>query len=230
MAKFKLENIQIKTVEAGKQNAGNQYIVADATNVNCYWEQSQRFTSFLPNIVNILKPLLPIDRGGTAAEAKPIPESLEYIFGRFETYYPATDFYKRHLSDDPNGRWKSGDYVKSSNGTPLVYPRETGIVVFVQYYTDEQGKEQMVRGMTLAEQGMRAFQAYCEPVSIAPATTAPMQTDTIAPQAPQAQPAAATGQAPAAPATQAATGTIVQIGTNPDGSPIYGQAPAVVPA
>ena len=220
MAKFKLENIQIKTVEAGKQNAGNQYIVADATNVNCYWEQSQRFTSFLPNIVNMLKPLLPIDRGGTAAEAKPIPESLEYIFGRFETYYPATDFYKRHLSDDPNGRWKSGDYVKSSNGTPLVYPKETGIVVFVQYYTDEKGKEQMVRGMTLAEQGMRAFQAYCEPVSIAPATTAPMQTDTIAPQA---QPAAA-GQAPAAPATQAAAGTIVQIGTNPDGSPIYGPA------
>ena len=221
MAKFKLENIQIKTVEAGKQNAGNQYIVADATNVNCYWEQSQRFTSFLPNIVNILKPLLPIANGGTAAEAKPIPESLEFIFGRFETYYPATDFYKRHLSDDPNGRWKSGDYVKSSNGTPLVYPKETGIVVFVQYYTDEQGKEQMVRGMTLAEQGMRAFQAYCEPVSIAPAaTTAPMQTGTITPQA---QPAA-TGQAPAAPA---AAGTIVQIGTNPDGSPIYSTAPAV---
>ena len=220
MAKFKLENIQIKTVEAGKQNAGNQYIVADATNVNCYWEQSQRFTSFLPNIVNILKPLLPIASGGTAAEAKPIPESLEFIFGRFETYYPATDFYKRHLSDDPNGRWKSGDYVKSSNGTPLVYPKETGIVVFVQYYTDEQGKEQMVRGMTLAEQGMRAFQAYCEPVSVAPATTAPLQATDVTPQA---QPAAA-GQAPAA---QAAAGTIVQIGTNPDGSPIYGPAPAV---
>ena len=220
MAKFKLENIQIKTVEAGKQNAGNQYIVADATNVNCYWEQSQRFTSFLPNIVNILKPLLPIASGGTAAEAKPIPESLEFIFGRFETYYPATDFYKRHLSDDPNGRWKSGDYVKSSNGTPLVYPKETGIVVFVQYYTDEQGKEQMVRGMSLAEQGMRAFQAYCEPVAIAPATTAPLQTPAITPQV---QPAAA-GQAQAA---QAAAGTIVQIGTNPDGSPIYGTAPAV---
>ena len=228
MAKFKLENIQIKTVEAGKQNAGNQYIVADATNVNCYWEQSQKFTSFLPNIVNMLKPLLPIDRGGTAAAAEPIPESLEYIFGRFETYYPATDFYKRHLTDDPNGRWKSGDYVKSANGTPLVYPKETGIVVFVQYYTDEKGKEQMVRGMSLAEQGMRAFQAYCEPVVVAPtATTSPLQTPAITPQA---QPAAATGQAPAAPATQAATGTIVQIGTNPDGSPIYGQAPAVVPA
>ena len=226
MAKFKLENIQIKTVEAGKQNAGNQYIVADATNVNCYWEQSQRFTSFLPNIVNILKPLLPIASGGTAAEAKPIPEALEFIFGRFETYFPATDFYKRHLTDDPSGKWKAGDYVKASNGTPLVYPKETGIVVFVQYYMDEQGKEQMVRGMSLAEQGMRAFQAYCEPVSIAPATTAPMQTDTIAPQA---QPAPAAGQAPAATATQAATGTIVQIGTNPDGSPIYGQAPAAVP-
>ena len=216
MAKFKLENIQIKTVEAGKQNAGNQYIVADATNVNCYWEQSQRFTSFLPNIVNILKPLLPIASGGTAAEAKPIPESLEFIFGRFETYYPATDFYKRHLSDDPQGRWKSGDYVKSSNGMPLVYPKETGIVVFVQYYTDEQGKEQMVRGMTLAEQGMRAFQAYCEPVSVAPATTAPLQTTDATPQA---QPAAATAQT-----AQAAAGTIVQIGTNPDGSPIYGPA------
>ena len=216
MAKFKLENIQIKTVEAGKQNAGNQYIVADATNVNCYWEQSQRFTSFLPNIVNILKPLLPIASGGTAAEAKPIPESLEFIFGRFETYYPATDFYKRHLSDDPQGRWKSGDYVKSSNGMPLVYPKETGIVVFVQYYTDEQGKEQMVRGMSLAEQGMWAFQAYCEPVSVAPAT-APLQTPAITPQAQQAP----------APAAQAAPGTIVQIGTNPDGSPIYGPAPAV---
>ena len=103
----------------------------------------------------------------------------------------------------------------------MVYPKETGIVVFVQYYTDEQGKEQMVRGMSLAEQGMRAFQAYCEPVAIAPATTAPLQTPAITPQA---QPAAATGQAPAAPATQAATGTIVQIGTNPDGSPIYGPA------
>ena len=221
MAKFKLENVQIKTVEAGKQNAGNQYIVADATNVNCYWEQSQRFTSFLPNIVNILKPLLPIASGGTAAEAKPIPEALEFIFGRFETYFPATDFYKRHLTDDPSGKWKAGDYVKASNGTPLVYPKETGIVVFVQYYMDEQGKEQMVRGMSLAEQGMRAFQAYCEPVSIAQtATTAPMQTDAITPQA---QPAAA-GQAPAAPA---AAGTVVQIGTNPDGSPIYGTAPAV---
>ena len=221
MAKFKLENIQIKTVEAGKQNAGNQYIVADAINVNCYWEQPQRFTSFLAPIVNMLKPLLPIANGGTAAEAKPIPEALEFIFGRFETYFPATDFYKRHLTDDPSGKWKAGDYVKASNGTPLVYPKETGIVVFVQYYMDEQGKEQMVRGMSLAEQGMRAFQAYCEPVSIAPAaTTAPMQTGTITPQA---QPAA-TGQAPAA---QAATGTIVQIGTNPDGSPIYGPAPAV---
>ena len=221
MAKFKLENIQIKTVEAGKQNAGNQYIVADAINVNCYWEQPQRFTSFLAPIVNMLKPLLPIANGGTAAEAKPIPEALEFIFGRFETYFPATDFYKRHLTDDPSGKWKAGDYVKASNGTPLVYPKETGIVVFVQYYMDEQGKEQMVRGMSLAEQGMRAFQAYCEPVSIAPAaTTAPMQTGTITPQA---QPAAA-GQAPAAPA---ATGTVVQIGTNPDGSPIYGPAPAV---
>ena len=221
MAKFKLENIQIKTVEAGKQNAGNQYIVADAINVNCYWEQPQRFTSFLAPIVNMLKPLLPIANGGTAAEAKPIPEALEFIFGRFETYFPATDFYKRHLTDDPSGKWKAGDYVKASNGTPLVYPKETGIVVFVQYYMDEQGKEQMVRGMSLAEQGMRAFQAYCEPVSIAPAaTTAPMQTGTITPQA---QPAAA-GQAPAAPA---AAGTVVQIGTNPDGSPIYGTAPAV---
>jgi len=221
MAKFKLENIQIKTVEAGKQNAGNQYIVADAINVNCYWEQPQRFTSFLAPIVNMLKPLLPIANGGTAAEAKPIPEALEFIFGRFETYFPATDFYKRHLTDDPSGKWKAGDYVKASNGTPLVYPKETGIVVFVQYYMDEQGKEQMVRGMSLAEQGMRAFQAYCEPVSIAQtATTAPMQTDTITPQA---QPAAA-GQAPAAPA---ATGTVMQIGTNPDGSPIYGTAPAV---
>ena len=227
MAKFKLENIQIKTVEAGKQNAGNQYIVADAINVNCYWEQPQRFTSFLAPIVNMLKPLLPIANGGTAAEAKPIPEALEFIFGRFETYFPATDFYKRHLTDDPSGKWKAGDYVKASNGTPLVYPKETGIVVFVQYYMDEQGKEQMVRGMSLAEQGMRAFQAYCEPVSIAPAaTTAPMQTGTITPQAQQA----AAGQAPAAPATQAAEGTIVQIGTNPDGSPIYGQAAAVVPA
>ena len=221
MAKFKLENVQIKTVEAGKQNAGNQYIVADAINVNCYWEQPQRFTSFLAPIVNMLKPLLPIANGGIAAEAKPIPEALEFIFGRFETYFPATDFYKRHLTDDPSGKWKAGDYVKASNGTPLVYPKETGIVVFVQYYMDEQGKEQMVRGMSLAEQGMRAFQAYCEPVSIAQtATTAPMQTDTITPQA---QPAAA-GQAPAA---QAATGTVVQIGTNPDGSPIYGTAPAV---
>ena len=222
MAKFKLENIQIKTVEAGKQNAGNQYIVADAINVNCYWEQPQRFTSFLAPIVNMLKPLLPIANGGIAAEAKPIPEALEFIFGRFETYFPATDFYKRHLTDDPSGKWKAGDYVKASNGTPLVYPKETGIVVFVQYYMDEQGKEQMVRGMSLAEQGMRAFQAYCEPVSIAPAaTTAPMQTGTITPQAQQAP---AAGQAPAA---TAATGTVVQIGTNPDGSPIYGQAPAV---
>lgn len=222
MAKFKLENIQIKTVEAGKQNAGNPYIVADATNVNCYWEQSQKFTSFLPNIVNMLKPLLPIARGGTAAAAEPIPESLEFIFGRFETYFPATDFYKRHLTDDPSGRWKSGDYVKSSNGTPLLYPKETGIVVFVQYYTDEKGKEQMVRGMTLAEQGMRAFQAYCEPVSVATAT-APLQATDVTPQAQQAP---AAGQAPAAPAT-AAAGTVVQIGTNPDGSPIYGTAPAV---
>ena len=218
MAKYELINIEIKKVAEGKQNAGEEYLIADASNVNCRWEEEKRFTSFQKSIINLIRNVIPVEKGGTAATLGTVDDSIRYIFGRFETYYPATDFYKHHIYDDPQGRWKAGDVVRAKNGIPLIFPKESGIVVFVQYYMDEQGKEQVVRGMTLAEQGMRAFQAYCEPVSIAPATTAPLQTPAITPQA---QPAAAAGQAPAAPA---ATGTIVQIGTNPDGSPIYGPA------
>ena len=217
MAKYELINIEIKKVAEGKQNAGEEYLIADASNVNCRWEEEKRFTSFQKSIINLIRNAIPVEKGGTAATLGTIDDSIRYIFGRFETYYPATDFYKHHIYDDPQGRWKAGDVVRAKNGTPLIFPKESGIVVFVQYYMDEQGKEQVVRGMSLAEQGMRAFQAYCEPVSVAPAaTTAPLQTPAITPQAQQAAAAAQTAQA--------AAGTIVQIGTNADGSPIYGPA------
>lgn len=58
MARYKLIEPLIKTVEAGKQNAGTKYVVAKLQNVMCIWEEPQTFTCFIQPIVNMLTPLL----------------------------------------------------------------------------------------------------------------------------------------------------------------------------
>ena len=81
MARYKLIEPLIKTVEQGKQNAGTKYLVAKLQNTLCPWEDMQTFTCFIQPIVNILTPLLSIQHGGTAQADQPIPEELQYVTG-----------------------------------------------------------------------------------------------------------------------------------------------------
>lgn len=181
MAKFKLMNLELKTVPAGKQNAGKKYLVANAVNAMCIFEDAQQYVSFNPAVVKMLEPLLPVAQGGTAATLQPIPIEITDIYGAFEEFVPAQDFYKRHLKDDEKGRYKAGDIVVR-NGIPVIYK---SMMVFCQYYTDELGKKQYMKGASLVEAGQRAFAAYCEPVQKEVASAAPIvPAETPAPAAP----------------------------------------------
>lgn len=149
------------------QNAGKKYLYAQLMNNNCPWEGTQVYTSFLDNVVAIFEPLLPIDKGGTAPTEQPIPDAFKTLSGCYVSWKSPQPFYKKHLSAHPaNPRTGSpavnqGDIVKQG-GVPVVF---TEIVVFCQYYFDEMGEKQWIRGGSPEEVGRRAFSNYCIPVS-----------------------------------------------------------------
>ena len=169
MARYKLIEPLIKTVEQGKQNAGTKYVVAKLQNVMCIWEEPQTFTCFIQPIVNMLTPLLSIQHGGAAQTDQPIPEELQYVTGCWIDWCPPQKFYKQHLSDHParpatatrpaTEAIKAGSLV-SKGGKPILY---TTLRIFCQYYIDEFGEKQWIRGGSPEEVGQRAFSAYCIP-------------------------------------------------------------------
>lgn len=211
MAQYKLLNPTLRIVgqkydEKGNpvgvinpnvKNAGNKYLYALLSNINCPWEGSQVYTSFLPNVVTVFEPLLPINKNGVAQQEQPIPQELQIIQGCYVMWKSPQPFYKKHLSAHPANPAKNmpavnaGDIVKI-DGQPVIY---TELPVFCQYYIDEMGEKQWMRACTPEEVGRRAFQNYCVPVNDANAfkvETQPQQevvggqaVNTVNPQAQQ---------------------------------------------
>lgn len=170
MARFRLSNVQIKTVTKEGSNKGRKYMIADLINLQCPFEGAQKYSSFLESIVNILEPLLPVSKGGTAQTEQPLPAELAEINGCFAEFTPAQKFYKTHLSDHPELGIKAGDIVKK-DGKPIIYEK---LIVFCQYYTDEYGQKAWMKGASPDEAGQRAFSNYCVPIDVEPqATTVP---------------------------------------------------------
>lgn len=199
MAQYRILNPVIRTVEQSKQNAGKKYLVASLQNARCIWETPQNFTCFNENVVNAYAQLLSVQKGGTQQADQPIPEELQLLSGCWVDYTPEQKFYKQHLSNhpavppsptNPQGRpeIKAGEIVKKG-GVPVVY---TTLRVFCQYYIDEFGEKQYLRGESPMEVGQRAFSAYCIPINEdkTPQTTEdPIVQVSAQPQAPQqAQP------------------------------------------
>lgn len=177
MAQFSLLNPSIRKVgqkydvngnpqgplNTNVQNAGNEYLYAQLLNDNCPWEGTQVYTSFQPNVVAVFKPLLPINKGGEAQVEQPIPSQFTKINGCYVTWTSPQPFYKKHLSSHPANpktgakAIMAGDIVKS-NGVPVVF---TELIVFCQYYFNEMGEKQWMRGCTPEEVGRRALSNYC---------------------------------------------------------------------
>lgn len=198
MAKYEIKDAVIKTVEAGKQNAGKKFLVAQLQNTLCIWEETQTFTCFIDIIVNAYAQLLPISKGGLAQAEQPIPEQLKYVTGCWIDWEPAQQFYKQHLSNHEarpatatsaaRPAIRAGELVKKGD-TPIVY---TKLRIFCVYYIDEFNEKQFVRGGSPEEVGQRAFTAYCVPITPERiATPAPAQVgiETVGGQPIQTAPA-----------------------------------------
>lgn len=171
MAQYNILNPELKTIQKG-QNTGKKYLSASLQNAKCIWENPQTFTSFNENIVKAFESVLPIDKGGTAQQAQPIPQELSQVTGHWVDYRPVQKFYKIHLSDhaavapsptNPQGRpaIKAGELVKKNN-VPIQYE---ALRVFCLYYIDEFNKICYLRGESPEEVGQRAFNAYCIPIT-----------------------------------------------------------------
>lgn len=169
MARYKIIEPQIKVVEQGKQNAGTKYLLAKLQNALCLWEEPQTFTCFIQPIVNLFTPLLSIQHGGTAQADQPIPEELQMVTGCWIDWCPPQKFYKQHLSSHPARPATATQPAKEAiqagslvmkGGKPILY---TTLRIFCQYYMDEFGEKQWIRGGSPEEVGQRAFSAYCIP-------------------------------------------------------------------
>lgn len=169
MARYRILNPVIKTVEQGKQNAGKKYLVAELQNTMCVWEPTQTFTCFIDAIVAAFTPLLSIAHGGTAQQDAQLPEELSTVTGCWIDWVPPQKFYKQHLSSHPaqpatptraaRPAIQAGELVKKGD-TPILY---TTLRIFCQYYLDEFNEKQWIRGGSPEEVGQRAFSAYCIP-------------------------------------------------------------------
>lgn len=170
MAHYRYVEAEICKVPEGKVNAGKEFIRAKIKNKRSMYEPAQTFMCFLPEIIEELKQYIPVDKGGTAEQAQPIPETYD-IEGCWCDYIPPTPFYKRHLSNHqpsaptvqrPKGtpNIKAGDLVRDSDGwgNPIVYK---ALRVFCQYYIDEDGTKVWIKGCSPEEAGQQAFSAYC---------------------------------------------------------------------
>lgn len=171
MARYKISNPVIKKVEAGKQNAGVEYMTCTLKNTRCIWEEGQTYVCFLPEIVAVFKQILPLNKGGLAQQEQPIPAELSELQGCWVDWKPAQMFYKRHLSDHPaqpatatraaRPAIKAGQLV-GEQGNPTVF---TTLRVFCIYYIDEDtGEKIWAKGNSPVEVGQRAFANYCVPV------------------------------------------------------------------
>lgn len=171
MAQYILTDPIIKTVDANKQNAGKKYLVGKLTNSRCVWDAPQTFTCFIDHIVEAFAQLLPVTKGGVAQQEQAIPDVYKTIYGCWLPWVAPAPFYKQHLSDHParpatatsaaREAIRAGSLVKRG-GTPIVY---TTLTIFCQYYIDEDGNKQWLRGQSPEEIGMQNYLAYCIPVS-----------------------------------------------------------------
>lgn len=174
MATFKLIEAEIRTVPAGKQNAGKKYLIGKLKNNACFWEEARTYTNFDEAVVNAFLPLLPIAKGGSAQVEQPLPAEMTTVCGKWVDYMPPQKFYKVHLSNHPAGtRMVNGQAVQTpeihagelvkAGGIPTVF---TTLRVFCQTYRDDETNEIVYRaGCSPAEVGGRAFQAYCIPIA-----------------------------------------------------------------
>ena len=71
MARFIINDPEIRKVADGKQNAGKRYLVGKLENLNDPFADAQSFVCFSENIVNKYKDLLPTDKGGKAETLPP---------------------------------------------------------------------------------------------------------------------------------------------------------------
>lgn len=159
MAQFLIKDPEIRKVAQGKQNEGNRFLVGKLENLNDPFSANEKtFVCFSTNVVNVYKDLLPVSKGGKAETAQEIPERYQKIWGVWCDYTPANKFYKKHLSNHPEQGIKIGDYVKDKEGNPIIY---TTLRVFCRQYIDDEGIKQFAAGESPAEQGARAYAAYC---------------------------------------------------------------------
>lgn len=177
MAQYQIINPEIRTIEQGKQNAGNKFLRCTLKNKRCFWEEGQTYVNFMPEVVAAFESVLPIDKGGKAQQAQPLPLELSTIEGCWVNWKPAQMFYKKHLSDHPAqpavpasannpGRAarpaiKAGELV-GEKGNPTIF---TTLRVFCIYYVDEFGEKTWIRGNSPDEVGQRAFSNYCVPIT-----------------------------------------------------------------
>lgn len=174
MAKFIVSNPEIKKVTKPGNNLNKPYIRFNIRLKNDIYGKTRTITSFEQGAVDAWSAVLPVDKGGTAQQAQPIPDEMKYLTGVFVDYIPAQKFHKIHLSDHPagtkmeNGQLvqtpaiKAGELIKA-NGVPVVF---TTLRVFCrQYFDDDTNKFDFCDGESPLEVGERAYRAYCIPIA-----------------------------------------------------------------
>lgn len=163
---YTIEKIEIKTVTAGKENAGRKYISGTLLNKLNPWEETRQFVSFNQIMVERFSEFLPATKGGTAAEEKPIPEEMRTVRGCFVKwqYCNGKPFYKTYPTARTLRTGKAvnaGDKVcNPRTGTPLLF---NSLTVFAMYQYNEQNEKEWVYRQDPDTVGETMFKSFCIP-------------------------------------------------------------------
>lgn len=160
MAKYKLNNLSVKTVAEGTRK-GTKYVEAIAFNMKCVYVAPQKVVYFHPEIVKMIEEALTAVNG----DSTKLPQTMTEIEGQFYTVptKPYTRVYSEGLVR------KDGTPIQA--GTPVMDPLTgqvkvyTSVKVFAQYFTDDDGTKQYV-GDAPESIATRYVETFGKPVKI----------------------------------------------------------------
>ena len=203
--KYVLENVKLRKVAEGKQNAGSLFVQADVVNPDDLWDRGGQMTNFDEKIVNKFAEYLALAELGEPDQFgrqtfkasrlkdanKPLPEALTVLTNaKFQEYV------------FPNGPMvmldSDGQPRRDKDGKPIV--RSSVYVLTKEIIDNETGERTQARGYGLREQGDSIAQHLYAPLSEFN-VTAP---GVVMPQSVEQQPAPETPTQPATQPTAAA--------------------------
>lgn len=182
---YKLTNVSLEKVPAGKQNEGQVYVRAEVINPKNLFDEPSTQAFFSPALVREFQKYFAVANNGTAAANAPIPDDLlTFTGGQYEQFAFPEMMVQIDTDGTPRRNPKNGN----------MYMRDKITVLCMYIIDDETGERHYAKGWDPVSRGTSIMNSMYAPLSRfnAAPTVAPPQliNGQTAPVAPNVAPPA----------------------------------------